>query len=92
MFGQVFIHKCEKNDARSRGNFRDRPVKLRFGPDQGIDMFDRRRALKQGRYGPADCDQGLAGGVRHQMEMKIIAIHGGLCSPDSFAQPLCEWG
>ena len=77
---EVLIDQREEDDAGRRLDLGDGAVELRPGPDQRVDVLDRRHVLVLGRDGTAGRDQRLAGRIRDQVQVEIVASHAGVPS------------
>jgi hypothetical protein len=68
---QAVLKQCVENDSGRFLEIDQRPIKLLLGPYQRMDMLDRQDFGVLRRRRPADRDQGFAGRVRDQVEVKI---------------------
>jgi hypothetical protein len=68
---QVRVDDRVHDHARRAGDLLQRPVQLARGTHQGVDVFDRQDVGEPGADGPGHGVQGLARGVRHQVDMEV---------------------
>jgi hypothetical protein len=68
---QVRVDDGVHDHARRAGDLLQRPVELARGTNQGVDVFNRQNVGETGADGPGHGVQGLARGVRHQVDMEV---------------------
>jgi hypothetical protein len=68
---QILLEQRIEHDARRFLEIGERPVELLLGPHQRMHMLHRQDFGILRRSGAGDGDQGLAGRVRNQVQMKI---------------------
>ncbi len=89
---QVQLHEGVEHDARRGLDLGQDPLELRGRADQRIDVLDGGDPLVLGHHRAGNGDEGLPGGVRHEVEMEVAAPHTGLLrkeliSVDSLPSP-----
>ncbi|MNE08050.1 hypothetical protein D3C80_1006930 [compost metagenome] len=71
LFAQVAVDQGVQDHARRPRHLFQHPLHLLGRADQGVDMFNGNDAVETGDHSLGHGVQGLAGRIRHQMDMEI---------------------